>query len=74
MLASQKQINQSLIADGIAPNDNCQIPKSYWDGEFDEKIGLDAAYPEDWDYYSRWAMGHREYKCQRKGITLHDSF
>ena len=70
MLASHKQINQSLEKDGIEPNDLTQIPKSYWDGEFDGKIGLEAAHPEDWDYYQGWAIGHREYECKRKGIAL----
>ena len=50
MLSQHQRINQSLVADGIPPNDLTQIPKSYSDGEFDGKVGLEAAQPEDWDY------------------------
>ena len=74
MLAQHQQINQSLLADGIEPNDLNQIPKSYSEGEFDGKIGLEAFYPEDADYYAGWAIGHRIYLCRNKGITLPDEF
>ena len=74
MLASYQQINQSLMSDGIEPNDSSQIPKSYSDGEFDGQIGLEASQPENWDYYSGWAIGHRIYECQKRGIELPDEF
>ena len=57
MLASHKQINQSLISDGIEPNDLKQIPQSYSDEFFDGQIGLKASHPEAWEYW-----------CQQKGI------
>ena len=74
MLAQQKQINQSLIGDGIEPNALTQIPKTYTDGLFDGKIGLEAEYPEIWEYYEGWAIGHREHECKKKGIILPNEF
>ncbi len=74
MLAQHRQINQSLVSDGIEPNDLSQIPKSYSEGEFDGKIGLEASQPENWDYYSGWAIGHRMYECQKRGIELPEEF
>ena len=74
MLTRIHGINQSLIEDGIEPNELSQMPKSYSDGEFDGKVGLEAAQPENWDYYSGWAIGHRIYECQKRGIELPDDF
>ena len=74
MLAQQKQINQSLISDGIEPNNLTQIPQQYSEGEFDGQIGLEAAHPENWDYYQGWQYGHREYICRQKGIELPNDF
>ncbi len=74
MLSQQERINQSLIEDGIPPNDLTQLLKSYSEGEFDGKIGLEALYPENADYYSGWAIGHRIYECQKRGIELPDDF
>ena len=74
MLTSYQRENQSLIADRIVPNDLTQIPKTYTDGVFDGKIGLDAEHPEDADYYQGWAFGHREYLCQQRNIELPNDF
>ena len=74
MLSQQQRINQSLIEDGIPPNDVTQLLKSYSEGEFDGKIGLKALYPENADYYWGWAIGHRIYECQKRGIDLPDDF
>ncbi len=74
MLTSYKEINQDLIADGLPPNDLSQIPESYSEGKFDGEIGLEASQPENWDYYRGWAIGHREYRCRLKGITLPEEF
>ena len=74
MLTSYKEINQDLIADGLPPNDLSQIPESYSEGKFDGQIGLEASQPENWDYYKGWAIGHREYRCRLKGITLPEEF
>ncbi len=74
MLTSYYSENQSLIKNGIEPNDLSQIPKTYTEGFFDGKIGLEVAQPENWDYYSGWAIGHRIYECQKRGIELPDEF
>ena len=74
MLAQQKQINQSLISDGIEPNDLSQIPKSYSKGELDGQTNLNPSHPEDWNYWSGYSQGNREYWCRRKGISLPDEF
>ena len=74
MLSQHQRINQSLIAARIEPNDLTQLPKSYTDGVFDGKIGLEASHPEDADYYDGWQQGHREYLCKQKRITLPNDF
>ena len=74
MLTSYQKINQDLIVEGIPPNDSSQTPKNYQDGMVDGKTGKDAASPESWDYYSGWAIGHRIYECQKRGIELPDEF
>ncbi len=70
MLAQQQRINQSLMSDGIEPNDLNQIPQSYSDGFFDGQIGLKASHPENWSDWSGYSQGNREYWCQPKGIEL----
>ena len=74
MLTSYKQRNQDLIAEGLTPNPLSQISESYWSGEFDGKIGLEAASPENGEYYLGWTIGHREYLCRLKGIILPEEF
>ena len=74
MLSQHQRINQDLIDQGIEPNDLTKIPKEYEDGLYDGRIGLEAAYPENWEYYEGWAIGHREHECKKKGIILADDF
>lgn len=74
MLAQQERINQSLMSDGIEGNDLSQIPRTYTEGFYDGKIGLEVANPESWDYYSGWAVGHRIHECNKRGIELPDEF
>ncbi len=74
MLTRRHVDNQSLLEEGIEPNEPTQIPKSYTQGIGDGKVGKDAAFPESWDYYSGWAIGHRLYECQKRGIELPDDF
>lgn len=74
MLSQYQQINQSLIQDGISPNELKQLPEAYLDGEWSGKIGEECKHPEDWDYFHGWALGHREYKCKQNGIILPDEF
>ena len=74
MLTSYKEINQDLIANGLPPNDLSQIPESYWKGELDGKTNLDPVLPEDWEYWSGYCQGNREYWCKQKGITLPEEF
>ena len=62
--------NQSLMSDGIEPNDLNQIPQSYSDGFFDGQIGLKASHPKAWSDWSGYSQGHREYWCQPKEIEL----
>ena len=74
MLTRIYKENQSLIAEGIEPNDLSQLPKSYFEGEFDGKTNLDPVLPEDWEYWSGYCQGNREYWCKHKGITLPEEF
>ena len=74
MLTRIYRDNQSLLEDGIKPNDPTQIPKTYTEGMVDGQVGKEAASPESWDYYSGWAIGHRMYECQKRGIELPDEF
>ncbi len=74
MLSQYSTKNQSLIADGIPPNDLSQIPNEYEDGLYDGRIGEECKYPEEWDYFQGWAIGHREHECKKKGIILPDDF
>ena len=74
MLSQYSTKNQSLVADGLPPNDLSQIPKTYTEGMVDGQVGKDPADPESWDYYSGWAIGHRMYECQKRGIELPDDF
>lgn len=67
-------INQSLIEDGIEPNDFKEVPKSYFDGLFDGSIGLEPSSPEIWEYWEGYCFGYRDYLCKQKGITLPDEF
>ncbi len=67
MLAQQQSINQSLMSDGIEPNDLNQIPQSYSDGFFDGQI-VKASHPEAWEYWSGYSQDHREYWYQQKRI------
>ena len=48
MLTSYYSENQSLIKNGIEPNDLKQIPKSYSEGELDGQRHLNPSYPKDW--------------------------
>ncbi len=74
MVTSYSANNQSLVADGISPNDLSQIPKFYSQGELDGQTNLNPSNPEDWDYWSGYSQGNREYWCRRKGISLPDEF
>ncbi|MGK7952903.1 MAG: hypothetical protein AB4368_29965 [Xenococcaceae cyanobacterium] len=74
MLTRIYRENQSLEEEGISPNDLSQIPKSYSKGELDGQSNLNPSHPEDWDYWSGYSQGHREYWCRRKGISLPDEF
>ena len=61
MLTSYYSENQSLIKNGIEPNDLKQIPKSYSEGELDGQSNLKPSHPEDWDYWAGYSQGNREY-------------
>lgn len=61
MLAQQQRINQSLAEEGIPPNKLSQVPKSYSEGELDGKTNPDPSHPEDWNYWSGYSQGNREY-------------
>ncbi len=74
MLSQYSTKNQSLVADGLPPNDLSQIPKTYTEGMVDGQVGKAPADPESWDYSSGWAIGHRMYECQKRGIELPDDF
>ena len=74
MLTRIHDNNQSLVEDGIEPNDLSQIAKSYSDGEFDGKINLDPSNPENWSYWSGYCQGNREYWCKQKNIELPNDF
>lgn len=74
MLTSHKEINQSLINDGIEPNEVKEIPQSYSEGRFDGKIGIEASKPENWDYWLGYCQGYREFLCRKKGIELEEEF
>ena len=74
MITGYSRNNQSFICDAIPPNDFSQIPKSYSDGEFDGKIGLNPSHPEEWDYWSGYCQGNREYWCKQKNIELPNDF
>ncbi len=66
--------NQSLINDGIEPNALSQLSKSYSDGELDGQSNLEPVLPEDWEYWSGYSQGNREYWCRKKGIILPNDF
>ncbi len=70
MISQGQRINQSLVADGISPNDLSQIPQSYSKGELDGQTNLNPSHPEDWNYWSGYSQGNREYWCQPKEIEL----
>ena len=70
MLSHYSANNQSLIEDGIPPNDPKQLPKTFGQGKFDGVIGEECRFPEDWDYFHGWALGHREFCCQQKRTRL----
>ena len=74
MLAQQERINQSLRGDGISPNNPNEISKSYSEGELDGKINRNPSNLEDWNYWSGYSQGNREYWCRQKGITLPNEF
>ena len=74
MLTRYSQNNQSLIQDGIEPNNPDELPKTFVDGKFDGVIGEECLFPEDWDYFEGWCLGHREFCCKQKGIFLPDEF
>ena len=74
MLTRIYRDNQSLLEDGIEPNDLTQISKTYTEGIVNGKVGKEVADPESWDYYSGWVVGNRMYECQKRGIELPDDF
>ncbi len=75
MISQGQRINQSLLADGIEPNDlKNQIPKSYSEGALDGQSNFNPSHPEDWDYWSGYSQGNREYWCRKKGIILPNDF
>ena len=66
--------NQSLIAEGIEPNDLSQLPKSYFDGEFDGKTNLDLSYQKTGNIGRVIAKAIGNIGANTKGITLPEEF
>ncbi len=74
MLTRIDRDNQSLLEEGIEPNALTQIPPSYAEGELDGQSNLNLSHPEDWDYWTGYSQGNRQYWCQEKGIELPNDF
>ena len=74
MLTRIYRENQSLAEEGISQNDLTQISQRYLEGALDDKIGVDAKQRANSNYYKGQKIGHREYLCQKQGITLPEEF
>ncbi len=74
MISQPKRINQSLIDDGIAPNDLTQIMDSYYLGEKDGELNREPKLPELWEYWRGYSYANREYWLKKKNIELPNEF
>ena len=74
MLTRIYRENQSLEEEGIVPNNLSQIPPNYSEGELDGKANRNPVLPENWEYWSGYSQGNREYWCKKRGIGLPEEF
>ena len=74
MLTRIKQENQSLIADGIEPNDLSSIEPAYYSGEKDGELNIEPKLPELWEYWRGYSYGNREFWLKKKNIELPNEF
>ena len=55
-------------------NSSPPVTEQYSGGWVDGYINDKPRYPENWEYWSGYSQGNREYWCQQKGIELPSDF
>ncbi len=74
MISQPQKINQSLIAEGIEPNELSSIEPAYYSGEKDGELNLEPKLSELWSYWRGYSDGNREYWLKKKNIELPEEF